>query len=642
MDRILESYLDDFIQEFGYTRLEKSRAFELFVNYVILSKIHTDVFDIESTSAGGGNDTAIDGLAVIVNEHIVTTTQEVDYFRKSLRRLDVKFIFVQSKMGTKFESEPIGNFLFGVKSFFGASSPIDVNAQIQNLRDLKEYVYNRSIDMDNSPVCEMYYVTTGVWNNDKNLQGRVEAESAALRQTKLFSEVNYNWVDGEVLKQAYRELRNKIVGRINFEKHTSISNINGVHQAYIGVLPASEYLSLIVDKDGNLQRNLFYDNVRDYQGNNIVNQEIAATINDPSHNDLFALLNNGVTVVAKSITQVGTTFTIRDYQIVNGCQTSHVLYQNRTAITDKVFLPVKLIVTDDPDVSNQIIKATNSQTAVHSEAFVSLLPFQKELEEFYRAVGGEKQLFYERRSKQYDGHPIAPAQIISIALQAYSFLAMFLNDPHSTHRYYGELLKANEDKIFLEDHSPYPYYVSGYALHSVQNFFQNSQIDPELKIFRYHLLMLFRMLAEKMDLPALNSRNTEKYCSELRDILWNEEAANSIFQQAIEILQLGLKNSSLDPREAVRRKSFTEDLISLAIPGKQSRFTTAKREMGTVKWFSEIKGYGFIIPKSQGKDVFFHANDINLGTSLAAGDAVSFIVITTELGPNAKDIQRNS
>ena len=73
--------------------------------------------------------------------------------------------------------------------------------------------------------------------------------------------------------------------------------------------------------------NVFEDNVRDFQGdNNDVNGGIASTLNNDD-SEIFSVLNNGVTIVASSISPTGDQFTINDYQIVNGCQTSNVLYQ---------------------------------------------------------------------------------------------------------------------------------------------------------------------------------------------------------------------------------------------------------------------------------------------------------------------------
>ncbi len=50
--------------------------------------------------------------------------------------------------------------------------------------------------------------------------------------------------------------------------------IGGVQAAYIGIVPCLEYLKLLTNEDGTLNRRLFYDNVRDFQGNNPVNHEI--------------------------------------------------------------------------------------------------------------------------------------------------------------------------------------------------------------------------------------------------------------------------------------------------------------------------------------------------------------------------------
>ena len=63
-------------------------------------------------------------------------------------------------------------------------------------------------------------------------------------------------------------------------------------------------MKLLCDDDGHLMKHLFYDNVRDYQGNNEVNTEIAETLSDAAQRDKFAVLNNGMTVVAKAMNRV--------------------------------------------------------------------------------------------------------------------------------------------------------------------------------------------------------------------------------------------------------------------------------------------------------------------------------------------------
>ena len=55
--------------------------------------------------------------------------------------------------------------------------------------------------------------------------------------------------------------------------------------------------------------------------------------------------------------------------------------------------------------------------------------------------------------------------------------------------------------------------------------------------------------------------------------------------------------------------------------------------VGTVKFFNNAKGFGFITPESGDKDVFVHSN--NLIDNITEGDKVSFDVESTEKGPSA-------
>jgi len=60
---------------------------------------------------------------------------------------------------------------------------------------------------------------------------------------------------------------------------------------------------------------------------------------------------------------------------------------------------------------------------------------------------------------------------------------------------------------------------------------------------------------------------------------------------------------------------------------------------GTVKWFNESKGFGFIT-QEEGSDVFAHYSAIsgNGFKTLAEGDAVSFDVVKGDKGPKAANI----
>ena len=58
---------------------------------------------------------------------------------------------------------------------------------------------------------------------------------------------------------------------------------------------------------------------------------------------------------------------------------------------------------------------------------------------------------------------------------------------------------------------------------------------------------------------------------------------------------------------------------------------------GTVKFFNETKGFGFIAPDDGGKDVFVHANDLD-GERITEGDKVEFEIEEGKKGLNAVNV----
>jgi CspA family cold shock protein len=65
----------------------------------------------------------------------------------------------------------------------------------------------------------------------------------------------------------------------------------------------------------------------------------------------------------------------------------------------------------------------------------------------------------------------------------------------------------------------------------------------------------------------------------------------------------------------------------------------AEREKGTVKWFNERKGFGFI-ERESGSDVFVHFSSIKDSgfKTLKDGQTVEFTVVSSEKGENAEEV----
>jgi AIPR protein len=334
--------------------------------------------------------------------------------------------------------------------------------------------------------------------------------------------------------------------------------VPGVTEAYLGHIPASQFLSVIRDDDGEIIPSIFYDNVRDWQDYNPVNTEMRSTL-ETDKRARFVLMNNGITIIARTLQHTASRFQIEDFQIVNGCQTSHVIFDNRDLVNDAVSIPLRLIATQDESVIEDIIRATNRQTEVKSEQFFAVTEFAKSLEIFFQSFPNPRKLFYERRSRQYDRLPVEKTRIITPTNLIRAFAAMFLGEPHQTTRSYRLLARRVGTDIFAEGHRLEPYYVSAFALYRLEYLFRNYRLTTVFKLARFQLLLAARLLADSSPLPRMNAREMERYCQRLAELLADPDEAEKLFERAATVVTSCIDGAY--DRDTIHTPPFTEKVI---------------------------------------------------------------------------------
>lgn len=499
MNQIITNMLATHKNEYGINEEKETVAFEHFCDYLIVNKYVADRFSPDSVMTKDG-EIGLDGVAIIINDMLVTDEDSLEAaWNKSPEDSSVRFLFIQAKTSEKFDSGDIQVFIFGVRNFFLPKEKRKyTNEKMEKLVYLKDKIYQNSLYIhNNNPSIDMFYITCGKWTDENAISSMINLGKQDLENTNDFFKVDFYPYDADKIITAYKELKKKIRKTVVMEKRYTFPSMDSICQAYGGLVRCTDFMKLLQDEEGNMLHNIFEDNVRDFQGYNSINTEISNTIHDSNERKLFSVLNNGLTILAKKITPTGDNLEIFDYQIVNGCQTSYVLFDNQESITDDMYVYVKLIEVEKQEILDKIVYTTNRQTEVKSEAFAATKPFHRGLEDFYNSFSMPYRLYYERRSKQYDlDDSINKNRVVTLAIQINSYVSMFLNEPHSTHRYYGELLKNYSKNLFVGEMLYEPYYVSAYFLFYVNDAMKNNELNRiQFSHFKYHLILGMRRAA---------------------------------------------------------------------------------------------------------------------------------------------------
>lgn len=565
-DPILNSYAEEFQSNYNLKHLRRPDLFEYFSTYCGFFRDFTDQIELDDVLISGGEDTGIDSIGIFLNESLTTSADQARFLLDK-GRAEAQFAFLQAKTSKSISATDVGNFFEGVVSFF-SDSGMRKNADVMEKISVKDFILKNAVKLRGRPKLILYYAYCGNYQEDQNIEARIRTGRARLQQLNIADEIKFIVLDKNHLQNRYQETLLRVEKEIVLSEYATLPEIRGIRQSYLGILPCSELVKLLSNSDGNLQKSLFNENVRDFLRNNRVNNDIASTIRDPNTQDRLPALNNGVTIVCKSIRIINKRFILSDFQIVNGCQTSHIVFYNKERIHSNVSVAVKIIEAEDRDLVNEIVKATNRQTEVVAEAFVGLGEYHKKLERFFESIDlpVERKIVYERRKGQYADFPYSQNNIVNLALIVNSFAACFKTDLISFSRYYGETIRIYENELFLDEHSPWIYFISSFLFKRIEASTRGNQNKG---LWRLRSVLAYLIVNSFGAPPSLLSQNRiETYCKRIVESCREDRALNEMIQEAENHIVSALKSypGAVDTRNPHQDRRFIEYVIRHRAP----------------------------------------------------------------------------
>ncbi|WP_223286125.1 AIPR family protein [Kocuria atrinae] len=411
-------------------------AFEIFAASMALRG--EDVTDdiIESGLVGGGVDGGIDAVYVFLDGIPLDEDSEVlqEGFRESEIRRGAKLTlhFVQAKRSPSFTETAFDKVLASTGKLLDLSVDLDnllqqyapdVVARFGIFRQawLKLNLRFPSISVKFS------YVTRG---ETREVHANVLQKCDDLKLQ--FQRIIPSLDTSEVSLLGVKELWARIAALPQYDLQLRFEDYVSKGDSYAGIVSLPDYYGFIVGERHNLRGHLFESNVRDFQGDVAVNRQISQTLESNDSGD-FWWFNNGITILCSDVNIGGDKkFSLSNVQIVNGLQTSHSIY--RSLANDGLELErnrnrsvqVRVIKTQDPEVRDRVIRATNSQTKVPDASLHATEEIHRQIESHFISNGW----YYDRRKNFYKNSGKPSEKIVSISALGQAVMAIGLSRPN--------------------------------------------------------------------------------------------------------------------------------------------------------------------------------------------------------------------
>lgn len=584
MNPVVRGQLRRFSESYSINKLDESDQFELYSIFCVVNGLMSESIDPFEVHLRG-HEFGLDGVAILLQGEIVKNATEARDKIQNIKNPEVEFVFFQSKKSQGFDYGNISKFFDSIANFFDSIKD-DSSEQLNDLIDCMEFIYENAIGRKN-PTVKAFYITTGNYDKQKKIEQKKDSFVREMEKRNIFHKngISVDFCGARQLQEWYRVATTAVSVEISFSESVVMPNIEGVEEGYIGYLEACELIKLFSNKDqfGNLisvNKSVFFDNIRDYNEDSEINKGIIDSAIESKGKD-FLFKNNGVTVVSKAIDRTGNKFRVEDFQIVNGCQTSNIIFflstsddiqENvRNEIINNISVPFRLIGSKDDEFVGSIIIGTNRQNPVKEDQFWALRPFMKSFEEFSQAVNEDEIIFFERRENQYKGQDVERVRIVQPAEMMKAVAATVLRQPHRAGRDYRGITEEYEDRLFLDDHDVRIYHAVCFLHYRLEFLWRNQRISASLKKYRYYILYAAGVLIiQKPDILTSNSRTIETAAKNIKAFARDEAAfialAAKVEQIIVDKLDSAEELSTSQIRDRIRTDAFAAAFLD-AIDG---------------------------------------------------------------------------
>ncbi len=470
--------------------LSESQFFEFYSAIQILKDYELNYDEISNGIAGESHDGGADSIYLFINGDLIR--EDSDVKEKYKKNPDIELVIIQSKKENGFGEDALlklarlcTNLLdlgFDKEKFEGR-----YNNSVISAFELFRDTYVALVTRKPSLRIRIIYASLAM-DIHANVQKQADDLQSDVRAKLPSVEVNVEFIGASELVQLSQERASEVFRLVTLNSPLSTSE-----KVFIALVKISDYYQFVSDDDGKLIRHIFESNVRDYQGRNSVNKEIQATLIEEGKEE-FWWLNNGVTILATDATTPGgRELIVHNPQIVNGLQTSSEIHHfytehpNRIAEETRSVL-VRVIVPEDEETRDRIIRATNSQTAIPKSSLRATDQIHRTIEDYFKP----RALFYDRRKNYYKNEGKKPREIISLQFLSQCLMATLLRKPDFARARPSTLLEKDEsyEKLFHVNNSLPTYYLVASWGRAIENRLKELKKyeTPEINDIKFYVL----------------------------------------------------------------------------------------------------------------------------------------------------------